>query len=85
MVKCSEQIKEVGATLISITRFGQSKVATLADHNLYIASNEPLRRSGAMTSRLAQLCMVDMLYLAYINHSYDQAYRNIGKTQLEKE
>nr|WP_307991471.1 MurR/RpiR family transcriptional regulator [uncultured Niameybacter sp.] len=85
MVKCSEQIKEVGATLISITRFGQSKIATLADYNLYIASNEPLRRSGAMTSRIAQLCMVDMIYLAYINHSYDQAYENIGKTQLEKE
>lgn len=85
MVRCSEQIKEVGATLISITRFGQSKVATLADYNLYIASNEPLRRSGAMTSRLAQLYMVDMIYLSYINHSYEQAYKNIGKTQLEKE
>lgn len=84
MVKCSEIVKDTGATLISITRFGGSKIASLADYNLYIASNEPLRRSGAMTSRMAQLFMVDMLYLAYVHRTYDQSYKNIGKTQLEK-
>lgn len=85
MVRCAEIAKEVGAKLISVTRFGQSAVADFADYNLYIASNEPLTRSGAMTSRMAQLYMVDMLYIAYINQMYDEAYKNIGKTQLEKE
>lgn len=85
MVSCAEIAKEVGVKLISITRFGYSAIANLADYNLYIASNEPLTRSGAMTSRMAQLYMVDMLYIAYINQTYDEAYKNIGKTQLDKE
>lgn len=85
LIKCVEQIKEIGAKIISVTRFGHSPIADLADYNLYIASNEPLNRSGAMTSRIAQLCMVDMLYTKYINQTYEQAYKSIGKTQLDKE
>lgn len=84
MVHCSQMIQNSGAKSISITRFGQSQVAELADYNLYVTANEPLTRSGAMTSRIAQLCIIDMLYIAYIHSCYDEAFLNINKTQLEK-
>ncbi|MGL4738229.1 MAG: MurR/RpiR family transcriptional regulator [Cellulosilyticaceae bacterium] len=84
LIRCAEHIKEGGATLISVTRFGQSIIADLADYNLYIASNEPLHRSGAMTSRSAQLYVVDMLYTRYIHETYENAYKVISKTQLDK-
>ena len=39
-----------------------SEVAQLADHVLYVAANESLFRNGAMSSRLSQLNVMDILY-----------------------
>lgn len=85
MIQCGQLVKENGAKIISITRFGSSKVAELADYNMYVASNEPIKRSGAMTSRMSQLCIVDILYIAYVQTTYDEAFKTILKTQIEKE
>ena len=51
-----------GATVVSITRYGQNPIASMADIALYVASNESLVRAAAMSSRLAMLSMVDMLF-----------------------
>ncbi|MGL4737280.1 MAG: MurR/RpiR family transcriptional regulator [Cellulosilyticaceae bacterium] len=84
MVQCSQMIQASGVPSIAITRFGKSQVAELADYNLFVTANEPLIRSGAMTSRIAQLCMIDMLYLAYIHNCYEEAFQSIHKTHIHK-
>ena len=71
MVKCAKTAKMMGASVIAITRFVDSKLAEIADYKLYVAASEFLIRSGAMSSRISQLNVVDILYTAYLNRHFD--------------
>lgn len=63
-----------GATTVAITNFPRSPVAGVVDHLLVTAARESAFRSGAMASRLAQLTVVDCLFVAV-------AQRTITETQ----
>ena len=65
MAACMKALRENRTKCIAITRFADSQVSRLADYKLYIAANEALFRSGAMSSRLAQLNVIDILYTAF--------------------
>ena len=67
MIQCIKEMKAGGAPVIAVTRYYPSEVAQLADHVLYVAANESLFRNGAMSSRLSQLNVVDILYLSLIH------------------
>lgn len=84
MVECMKALKENGTPCIAITRFAPSQVAKLADHLLYIAANESLFRNGAMSSRLAQLNVIDILYTAFASAEYDQCIRQLTRTHIQK-
>lgn len=84
MVKCMTLAKENGATIISITKLNNSPIEKLADYSLYVASNESGFRSAAMSSRIAQLNMVDILFTSYINQKYELSLSILEKTQLKK-
>lgn len=86
--------KRNGATVISITKYADNTISRLADISLRVASNETLLRLGAMTSRLAMLGIVDILYTCVASERYDdietafsrtvsalQAKRGPGKSQ----
>lgn len=85
MVKCAETAKENGAIVISMTQLGDSPIADIADYSLYVASNEFSFRSGAMSSRLAQLNLIDVIYSAYVGQMYDESLAILEKTQIKKE
>lgn len=57
-----EVAKNAGATTISITKFGNTSISSLCDINLFVLSPEVTFRSGAMSSRIAQLNVVDILF-----------------------
>lgn len=61
---------------LAITKFAKSPLMTAADYSIYISAPEVDLRSGAMSSRLAQLTIVDMLFtiLASKNYSYVEKY-----------
>lgn len=42
-------------------------------------------RSGAMSSRISQLNVVDILYTAYINRHFDEHVLQAQKTYMQKE
>lgn len=63
--------KERGATTIAITRLSKNTLSARADIVLHVASMEQLSRSGAMTSRLVMLNVVDMLYTCISSREYD--------------
>ena len=63
MIEAVELSREMGAKVISITRFGHNPISDMADVSLYVASNESLARVTAMSSRLSTLTMVDVLLL----------------------
>ncbi|MGL4343792.1 MAG: MurR/RpiR family transcriptional regulator [Cellulosilyticaceae bacterium] len=84
IIECAKLLQESGASTVSITRFGGVRLEEMCDYNLYVTANEPLRRSGAMTSRIAQLCVIDMLYIAYVHRYAERSFKQISRTQLAK-
>ncbi|TFD99838.1 MurR/RpiR family transcriptional regulator [Jeotgalibacillus salarius] len=87
-VKIMELAKKQGATTISLTRYGQSKLTSHADINLFISASREIPapfRSGATSSRLAQLHMIDILFTCVVTDHYDEAtkYRDEIKSAME--
>ncbi|MBU5594519.1 MurR/RpiR family transcriptional regulator [Amphibacillus sp. MSJ-3] len=85
IIECAKAAKENKAQLISITKYGSAPIIELSDHNLYVAANEYEFRSGAMSSRISQLNLVDILYTAYLNMQYEESIEILEKTQIRKE
>ncbi|PPA69956.1 RpiR family transcriptional regulator [Jeotgalibacillus proteolyticus] len=65
-----------GATTISLTRYGASPVTQHAEINLFISASREIPapfRSGATSSRLAQLHMIDILFTSVVTNQYKEA------------
>ncbi len=77
----ARQLKEMGVLFISLTRTGKNTLAGLADVRLYSSSTESLIRSGAMTSRIGQMAVVDAVYTAVCSRMYDEVKPYLDKTQ----
>jgi DNA-binding MurR/RpiR family transcriptional regulator len=74
--KIIELAKLKGAKTISLTRYGSSTIAEMAEINLYTSASREIPapfRSGATSSRLAQLHMIDMLFVSVVTAMYDEA------------
>lgn len=71
---------ESGATVISITKFGKNAIASASDIALHVASAETLTRSGAMSSRMVMLQIVDMLFTAVASQNYDSVRETLNRT-----
>ena len=84
MIECMKAMKENGTPIIAITRCVNSPVSELADHKLYTTANESTFRSGAMSSRMSQLNIVDILYTALANSRYDQSLEQLSRTHIHK-
>ncbi len=84
IIECMKALKENGTPIIAITRCVQSPVSELADQKLYTAANESLFRSGAMSSRMSQLNIIDILYTALANDQYEESLNQLSKTHIRK-
>ncbi len=82
ILETADIIKQGGATIISITRLGKNPLAELADIRLYTSSVESMVRSGAMSSRIGQLNVIDILYTAVASHEYDKVKVYLDKTRI---
>lgn len=72
--------KQSGAYVIAITRYGPGNpLASQADMTLYTASPELSYRSGSTSSRIAQLTMIDILFIGMASLS-----PNLYNSKLEK-
>ena len=69
-----------GATTIAITNFVGSPIAEWADILLLTAARETTFWSGAMSSRIAQLALVDWLFAGVAQRSYDQTIKALAST-----
>lgn len=63
--------KEAGAHTICVTNFGKSPIQAFADVLLYTMAQETRFRTEAMTSRLAQLAIIDTLIACLALADYD--------------
>lgn len=85
MITCTEEAKANGATIISITKTAISPINQMADYAIYVPSNELSFRSGAMSSRMSQLNIIDIIFTSYINKVYEESIDILVKTQIKKE
>ena len=85
MLNILKILKNNGTTVIAITRFTPSAISKQADHNLYVASVNPLFDKEAISSRLAALNIIDILYTIYIMKNYKESINKIANTYIEKE
>jgi DNA-binding MurR/RpiR family transcriptional regulator len=82
VIKVISLAKERGVKTISLTKYGQSSVASLADIKLFTSySGEAAFRSAATSSRLAQLYMMDILFLSMATVQYEQTIQAIDQTR----
>ena len=84
MIECAKALKENHTPIIAITRCVNSPITELADQKLYTAANESLFRSGAMSSRISQLSIIDILYTALANDQYEQSVSQLSRTHIQK-
>lgn len=84
MIECIKALRENGAPVIAVTRSAPSPVAKLADYRLHTATNEFTFRIGALSSRIAQLNVVDVLYAGFVNAEYDYCMKRFVKTHIYK-
>ena len=59
-----------GARTVALTNFPKSPIAKAADHVLTTAARETTFRSGAMASRLAQLTVIDCVFVGVAQRTY---------------
>lgn len=84
MVRCAEIMKNSNVPFIAITCFRESPISKMADYNLYITATEFEFRTGKLASRISQLCVVDMLYAAYMQRNYEECMRSLKRTFIPK-
>ena len=71
-----------GANTVAITNFPDSPVAKAADYSLVTAAKETRYRSGAMSSRIAQLALVDFLFVRLMQLRLESAEVLLERTYL---
>ncbi|MBS4195981.1 MurR/RpiR family transcriptional regulator [Lederbergia citri] len=77
-----ELANKVGANTISLTKYGSSIVSEQADIRLYTsATREPTFRSGATSSRIAQLHAIDILFMCVASQQYEETVKHIDETR----
>ena len=84
VIECMKALKESRTPIIAITRCIDSPVAELADQKLYTTANESIFRSGAMSSRMSQLNIIDVLYTVLANQQYEESLEQLSKTHIRK-
>lgn len=62
-----------GATTVAITNYPDSPLAAVADQLLVTSARESRYRTGAMSSRLAQMAIVDFLVVRLLQGEIDRA------------
>jgi DNA-binding MurR/RpiR family transcriptional regulator len=79
-IEVLNQARDHGATTVAITNFPRSPIAAVADHVLTTAARETTFRSGATASRIAQLTVVDCLFVGVARRHYSETLEALEVT-----
>ncbi|MDD3212236.1 MAG: MurR/RpiR family transcriptional regulator, partial [Eubacteriales bacterium] len=66
------EVQKTGATTISVSRYGSTRLSRAADIPLFVASTETIIRSAAMSSRIAMMHVVDLLFTGVATEAFDE-------------
>ena len=80
---------QCGTPVIALTSYGKNPLVMGSDIQLYISSPEAAPRSGAMSSRIAQMMAVDVLFSAVAKLDYNRTAsileKSLKSTQSHRE
>ncbi|HLR61802.1 MAG TPA: MurR/RpiR family transcriptional regulator [Lentibacillus sp.] len=80
IIDCVKIAQSKGAKVIAITKYADSDLSEIADAVLFVAAQEDEFRSAAMSSRIASLNVIDMLYTACAYEDYDNSLAHLNQT-----
>lgn len=70
-----------GATVLAITRFGESPLSKIATTKLYISAVEPQFRVAATSSRVSALAIIDAVFIYLVNQFHSEIYPSLQSTR----
>ena len=80
IIEILDAVKKRGAVGIAVTRFSKKNYLNNADIILYSSAPEIYRRSGAMSSRIAQLTVIDVLFSTVAHQNYRVIEKNLEQS-----
>ncbi|HWR11492.1 MAG TPA: MurR/RpiR family transcriptional regulator [Rectinemataceae bacterium] len=80
MVEAAKQASLRGATVISLTMDSANSVRSIAKIKLLVPASERIYRQAAVTSRINQLTVVDILYSIIVSKNLDMSIAAIERT-----
>ncbi len=81
IIEAARRAKECGAAVIAVTRCGKSHLVEYADVVFSLTSPETTIRCGAMSSRTAQMTMIDILFSCVVSRDYKNVRRYLERTR----
>lgn len=83
MLELARAARERGACVVAVTKYGQNQLSELADFVLPTSSPELQFRSGATSSRLAALFVVDVLFTTLCNKNYETVAKPLAESYTQ--
>ena len=80
ILELAQAARERSACSVAVTKYGPNPLAELADYILPTSSPELEPRSGAMSSRIAALLAVDMLFTTLCSKNYDTVTKPLSES-----
>jgi RpiR family carbohydrate utilization transcriptional regulator len=81
VIEALEIARESGAKIIVITNYSRAPILKCSDVHLFTSSTETAFKSDALSSRIAELAILDALFVGVSFKKYDESYSNIIKTR----
>lgn len=82
VLEFAEILKSTQTPTVSLTKVESNPLSRQTDFQLFAKSSEINYRSGAMSSRQAQLFVIDILYTALANQDYDRVISRLQKSHI---
>jgi len=80
IISITKRAKSMGASVVGITRIGNTSLHRLADYCLLVPNTENICRNGAFISRLDQLLINDMIFYTFLSQYYEDYQEQIDRT-----
>ena len=81
VVKALEVANESGAETVAITTHSKSPVSNIAKYSLCVAAAETMFKMEPMSSRIAQLSIIDVIAVGLSMHFEDDTVSNLNKSR----
>lgn len=81
VLSVEEKAKMGNATIVALVSYGKNKISEMADYTLNSMSEKTIFQSESVSTRLAQLAIIDCLVAAIAFQNYDVSLEAIHKTR----